>query len=233
VGPAPSEPAPAPQPAPVPQPASSVDELPPWAQKSLAELRAEAAANRVKAKENADQLATFQAEQAKQRDAFAKALGLVTDEPPTAEQLAEQLATAAKERDAERDRARQAAVQLAVFKAASAQQVDGAALLDSNAFTSTLAALDPTSADFGQRVTDAIAAAADRDPRYKTAATQPPAPPAPTIPKSGSEFGAVPPGPRQWTDEDVQRATPSQLQKAINDGLCRDLGFGPKRGSRR
>jgi hypothetical protein len=243
--PVPATPAAAPEPpapaAPTPnQPpaapaASSVEELPAWAQKSLTELRAEAAANRVKAKENADNLAAFQAEQAKQRDAFAKALGLAGEEPPTAEQLTEQLTASKAERDAERKRAQQAAVELAVLRAAGAQQVDGNALLDSRQFVSALDGLDPTAADFGQQVAQAIEKAVERNPGYKPAATPPPpvAPAPPAVPKSGAEFGAPPAGPRQWTQQDVDASTPSQLQKAINDGLLENLGFGPRRASRR
>lgn len=233
--PVPAAPA-APSPAAPQAPAASVDELPPWAQKSLAELRAEAAANRVKAKEVADNLAAFQADQAKQRDAFAKALGLAPDEPLTAEQLTEQLTASQAEITAERTRARQAAVELAVFKAAAAQQADGVALLDSRAFASTLDGLDPAAADFGQRVTDAITEATSRDPRYKAAPATPPAPlppEPPAVPRSGGEFTGANNGPRQWTEEDVARSTPAQTQEAINKGLLVNLGFGAKRAARR
>lgn len=229
----PSEPAPAePQ-----QPAAtSADELPSWAQRELKKLRDEAAGNRVKAKEVTDRLAAFEAQQEQQRQAMAKALGLVSDEPPTAEQLAEQLNATKAERDAQEARARQTAVELAVFRAAATEQVDGNALLDSRTFVSALDGLDPSADDFGQQVKAAIAAAAESNPRYKLepATPPPPAPPAPpAVPKSGSEFGAPPQGPRQWTEEDVSRSTPAQLQKAINEGLLENLGFGPRRGSRR
>jgi hypothetical protein len=231
--PTPSEPAPAePQ-----QPAAtSTDELPSWAQRELKKLRDEAAGNRVKAKEVTDRLAAFETQQEQQRQAMAKALGLVSDEPPTAEQLAEQLNATKAERDAEQARARQTAVELAVFRAAAAEQVDGNALLDSRAFVSALDGLDPSVADFGQQVKDAIATAAESNPRYKLAPPAPAtsAPPAPpSIPKSGSEFGAPPQGPRQWTDADVAAATPAQVQEAINQGLLVNLGFGPKRSTRR
>lgn len=241
--PATPSPAPAPEPAAPAQPetpqapaASSVDELPAWAQREFKKLRDEAAGNRVKAKEVTDSLAQFKTEQEQQRQAFAKALGLAPDEPPTAEQLTEQLNATKAERDAQQARARQTAVELAVFRAAAAEQVDGNALLDSRAFVSALDGLDPSAENFGQQVKDAIAAAAESNPRYKLtppapAAPEPPAPPA--VPKSGAEFGAPPQGPRQWTQEDVDRATPDQVQKAINQGLLENLGFGPRRASRR
>jgi hypothetical protein len=233
--PAPQAAAPAQPETPAPA-ATSTDELPPWAQRELKKLRDEAAGNRVKAKEVADSLAQFKAEQEQQRQAFAKALGLAPDEPPTAEQLTKQLADAQAERTAAADRARQAAVELAVFRAAAAQQVDGNALLDSRAFVSALEGLDPTAADFQQQVTAAIVTAAQQNPRYQITPPAPPAPepPAPpAIPKSGAEFGAPPQGPRQWTDEDLIGKTPKQVQDAINAGLLENMGFGPKRASRR
>lgn len=233
--------APKPQPPAAQQPndqqsAASVDELPAWAQREFKKLREEAAGNRVKAKDVTDALAQFKAEQEQQRQAMAKALGFAPDEPPTAEQLAEQLNATRAERDAEQQRARQTAVELAVFRAAAAQQVDGNALLDSRTFVAALDGLDPSAADFGQKVAEAINAAAETNSHYKLqppAPVAPPAPEPPSIPKSGAEFGAPPAGPRQWTEEDVARATPSQLQDAINQGLLETLGFGPRRAARR
>ena len=163
-------------------------------------------------------------------------MGLAPDEPPTAEQLTEQLNATTAERDAQQQRARQTAVELAVFRAAAAEQVDGNALLDSRAFVSALDGLDPSAPDFGQQVKDAIANAAEANPRYKIeppAPATPPPPAPPTVPKSGSEFGAPPQGPRQWTEEDVLNATPAQTQEAINKGLLENLGFGAKRRTRR
>lgn len=215
---------------------SSADELPSWAQRELKKLRDEAAGNRVKAKETADALEQFRAEQAKRQEAFAKALGLAPDEPPTLEQVTEQLNATRAERDAEQSRARQTAVELAVVRAATAAQVDGNALLDSRAFVGALDGLDPSAPDFGQQVKDAIATATEANPRYKLEPPTPAAPAAPappSVPKSGSEFGAPPSGPRQWTAEDVDNASPAQLQKAINEGLLENLGFGPRRASRR
>lgn len=233
---APAPQAPAPAQSETPAPAASADELPPWAQRELKKLREEAAGNRVKAKQVEDSLTQFRAEQQAQRQAFAKALGLAPDEPPTVEQLTEQLASSKAQQDAESARARQAAVELAVFRAASAQQVDGNALLDSRAFVTALNGLDPTASDFQQQVTEAIATAAQQNPRYQVAppapaAPEPPAPPA--IPRSSAEFGAPPQGPRQWTDDDLVGKTPQQVQDAINEGLLQNMGFGPRRSSRR
>lgn len=219
--------------------AAAVDELPPWAQKEIKKLREEAAGNRVQAKEIGDRLAAFESAQEQQRQAMAKALGLVTDEPPTPEQLTEQLNATRAEVTAEQARARQAAVELAAFRAAAAAQADGNALLDSRSFVSALDGLDPSAGDFAQKVTEVISSAIEANPRYKLtppapAAPATPVPPEPpAVPKSGSEFGAPPSGPRQWTEEDVARSTPSQLQDAINQGLLENLGFGPRRASSR
>lgn len=235
--PKPQPPAAQAQPSAPEQPAPAhVEELPTWAQREFKKLREEAAGNRVKAKEVTDALAKFQADQEQQRLALARAMGLAPDEPPTAEQLTEQLNATKAERDAQQARARQTAVELAVFRAAAAAQVDGNALLDSRSFVSALDGLDPSAPEFGQQVKDAITAAAEANPRYKLEPPAPatPAPPAPpSVPKSGAEFGAPPQGPRQWTEEDVMNATPAEVQEAINKGLLQNLGFGPKRRSRR
>lgn len=221
-------------------PAGTADELPPWAQRELKKLRDEAASNRVKAKEAADAagkaVEQMRAEQEAQRLALGKALGLVKDEPPTAEELTKQLQASQAERDAERTRARQAAVELAVFRAAGTLGADGSALLDSRSFAGTLADLDPADAGFGERVAAAITAAVEAQPKYKLTPPAPAEPPRPqpTVPQSSpGQFTGPPSTPRQWTEEDVARATPTQLQDAINKGLLENLGFGPKRASRR
>lgn len=216
--------------------ASGVEELPSWAQRELKKLRDENASSRVKAKEVSDQLTQFQSEQEKQRDAFARALGLVSDEPLTPEQLTEQLNATQAERDAERDRARQTAVELAVFRHAAQSGADGNALLDSRSFLNQVGSLDPTAEDFTERVQGAIAAATESHPQYKLvppAPATPPTPAPPTVPRSGGEFTGAPTTPRQWTQEDVANASPSQLQEAINKGFLENLGFGPRRASRR
>lgn len=206
-----------------------MDELPPWAQKLLKDTRSEAAANRARAKEHADELAALKTRSQQQLDGIAKALGLKPDEA-TPEQIA-------AERDAERQRAqeattqaRQAAVELAVFRAASSAGADGNALLDSRSFVATLAGLDPAAGDFAERVKDAIAAAVGNDARYKIPA--PPAPPVkqpPTPPRSGGEFNGAPGGNRQWTLEDVDRASAAEVVEAQDAGLLVDLGYNPRR----
>lgn len=251
------QPAPAPEPAPQPEPQpgpakpsgqeppaepakepSSVDELPPWAQKNLRELRNEAAANRAKAKEVSDALAQMRADQEKQREAFAKALGLKPEEV-TPDQLAAERDAAKSQADQATAQARQAEVRLAVFQQASTAGADGNALLDSVAFLVKLNGLDPSADDFADRVKSAIEAAVEANPRYKLDAgpPSPPAPkpkPEPTVPSSGpGQFTGPPQAPRQLTDDDIKNMSPAEVLEAQNKGLLQSLGFGPARRSRR
>jgi hypothetical protein len=208
-------------------------ELPDWAQKIVSKARDEAAEWRVKAQTAADEAET---RHQTMLDGIAKALGLKPEEV-TPEQLAAERDAAKASAEQAATRARQSDVRLAVLQQAFAAQADGNALLDSVGFLRTVDALDPTASDFGDRVKDAIAAAVEINPRYKIDAG-PPAPPPrpqPQIPASGpgQGFTSPAPGPRQWTDEDVARASPSQLTEALDAGLLENLGFGQRRASRR
>jgi hypothetical protein len=216
--------------------ATSVEELPAWAQKLVRDNRNEAAANRVKAKESADALAALQTKSQQQLDGIAKALGLAPEQA-TPEQIMAERDAARATADANAARARESAVELAVFRAASAAGANGNALLDSRTFVALLAGLDPAADDFGQRVSDVIATAVEGNPGWKLTAPAPapPVPPAPpTVPKSGTgPVTGVPDGPRQLTDADVARMSPSEVQKAMDDGLLQALGFGTNRKRRR
>jgi hypothetical protein len=223
-----------------PAEATSVEELPSWAQKLVRDTRAEAATNRAKAKEHADALAALQAKSQQQLDGIARALGLKPEEA-TPEQIMAERDAARAASEASSAKAREASVELAVFRAAAAAQVNGNALLDSRSFVATLSGLDPAAPDFAQRVNDAITAAVEANPGWKLAApaaTPPPAQPpagnqsATTAPpaRSGGEHNGAPGGNRQWTDEDADRATPAELAQAMEDGLLENLGFGaPKK----
>lgn len=138
------------------KPAESVDALPAWAQKVIADARKEAADNRV-GKTSAEKAA---AEAKAIVDSINSALNPGAAADPT--KLAEQLAAAqAKQRDAD--------VRLAVFLAASTAGANPTALLDRNSFNKALEGLDPTSADFSTKVTEAITAAVTADPTLKAA----------------------------------------------------------------
>lgn len=259
----PAQPAAAPDPAGQPpadpaQPAAeSVDQLPAWAQKTIAETRREAAAARTKAKELGDAQATRDTQHAEQMAGIARALGLAPEET-TPEQLTAQRDQARADAAANAASARATQVELAVFRAAHQAGVNASALLDSRTFVSTLDGLDPSSEGFAQVVADKIAAAVETNPAWKaqvpvpavpaTAPAAPPplAPPAPAPPEQGVQPPAVPasgpqggfpspppPGGRQLTAADAQNMTAQQVQEAINAGLFMEAGFGPARSTRR
>ena len=221
-------------------PAASVDELPEWAQRLIRDTRAEAATHRTRAKERDDQLAALQQQSQAQLDGIAKALGLKPEEATPEQIMAERDAERARA-DTERTAARQAQVELAVFRAAEAAEANGNALLDSRAFVRTLDGLDPAADDFAEKVKGAIDRAVEANPAVFRKAAAPPAPPltppaapaAPAVPKSGGEFTGPPQSPRQLTAEDAASMTPSQVAKAIDDGLFAAAGFGQRRASRR
>jgi hypothetical protein len=225
---------------------NGADELPSWAQRELKKLRDEAAGNRVKAKETADALTKFRSEQEQreqeQRQRLAKALGLVNDdEPPSVDELTKQLEASNSTATEAQNAARATRVELAVFRAAAAANVDANALLDSRSFVSQIVGLDDTAEDFSGKVNALIEKAAEQNSRYKLKREDPtqPAPPVeppapPAVPRSGAEgFTSAPNGPRQWTEQDVERASPKQVEEALEKGLLQSLGFGARRGSRR
>ena len=82
---------------------------------------------------------------------------------------AEQLKAAAAERDKAVATARQTAVELAVYKSSGAAGADAGALLDSRAFLAQVGDLDPTAADFGDKVSTAIKAAIKTNPKLVAA----------------------------------------------------------------
>ena len=185
-------------------------------------------------KELRDARAADQAEQAKRMDAFAIALGLKSgDEPPDPAKLAEELERSREQHKAELDRQaaeiRQRDLRLAVLTQAPSLDANGALLMDSMSFLRKLDGLDPSADDFSERVGEAIKAAAEANSQYKLAPPKTAEKPAPTIPRSGGEHNGAPGGNRQWNIEDVNRATPSEVAKAQEDGLLIDLGFSPKK----
>jgi hypothetical protein len=225
------------QPEPKPEP-SDVTDLPPWAQKQLRDIRAEAARYRTSAKGMEEKLTKYEQTHKQQMDGIAKALGLAPDEATPEQIMAERDAERANA-EAERRRARQAAVELATYRAAATLGADGNALLDSRSFVRAIEGLDPSGDDFAQRVKDAITEALEAHPEWKAApsarpeppSTVPPQPkPEPTIPRANGQFTGAPAGPRQWTDDDVARATAQQVVQAMRDGLLQNLGAGTGHG---
>jgi hypothetical protein len=226
--------------------AGSIDELPPWAQKLVRDTRSEAAANRTKAKEHESALTTLQAKSQEQLDGIARALGLKPEEA-TPEQIMAERDTARATAAVNAAAKRASDVELAVFRAAARAGADGDKLLDSRTFVTGLADMDPAADGFAQQVSDRIAAALDSNPGWKLAepvpAGQPAAPPlapaaplVPQVPASSPQpgsFGQPPAGPRQLTAEDAKGMSAQAVQKAINEGLFTEAGFGPARSYRR
>lgn len=186
------------------------------------------------------------AQQTQERNlALAKALGLPgTEDPPDPAKLAADLEAERQARQAElshaQARERELRVENGLLKQAGKHGADPSALLDSRSFVAKLTALDPGSESFDDDLGDVIKAAVEANPGFKTAPAKPAktsttgqgsgssttAPPA----RSGGEHNGAPGGNRQWTDDDVTRATPQELSKAIEDGLLANLGINaPKR----
>lgn len=137
------------------------------------------------------------------------------------------IATITAQFEQEKAASRARAVELAVLRAAGRNGADGDALLDSRGFLNSLDGVDPTDT---AAIADAVKAAVTANPRYALAADtagqgantgqQPPGQqPPPRQASSVGEFNGAPGGQRQWTQADVDRANPAQLEKAIGDGL--------------
>ena len=208
--PAPTDPTPAPPAAPPaadPAPAATVDlaaEVEKW--------KAQARANERRAKENADAAKASEAQQ-KLLAKVAEQLGLSTETVADPAVIAAKLAAAENE-------ATSRAREIAVLRAAQALGADGDALLDSRAFLGQLANVDPTDLD---AVKAAVTAAVTAAPaKYgRPAATPEPVRQASTA----GTFDGAPGGNRQWTEDDVKRAKPAEVTKAMHQGLLTSLGI--------
>ncbi len=183
-----------------------VEDLPPGAQKYIAELRKENGTRRTEAgdlkKQAAEALKRAQAGDdrfAKATEAFMSALGLTPepDEPERSpEERLEDITT----------KHRQTRIELAVYRAAGANGADPEALLDSRAFLNRAFALDPAGEEFDKGVAEAIADAVEQNPKLRAAEPErhyePPSAP------SGGDFGggpAEPAGPDEWSVDDFRR----------------------------
>jgi hypothetical protein len=180
-----------------------VDDLPPGAQKYIADLRKEAgtrrseAAEAKKAADAAGKKATATDEKfASAVEAFTKALGLTpdADEPERSpEELLGEVTS----------KYQQSRIELAVYRAASAAGADPDALLDSRGFLTKAFALDPAADEFDTSIADAIAEAVESNPKLRAA--EPYTPPA--VP-SGGDFGGGPAErnePDNWSVDDFRR----------------------------
>jgi len=104
---------------------------------------------------------------------------------------------------------------------ASDAAVNPDALLDSSAFHAATQDLDPAAPTFSSDIRAAAEAAADREPgRFRTGMQAP-------LAQSSTAAGS---GPRQWTMDDVGRASNAEVLDAIKAGHLRDLGVPPPKG---
>jgi hypothetical protein len=117
---------------------------------------------------------------------------------------------------------RHQAVEAAVRRVAPGLGADADQLMDSRAFAATTRDLDPHAPDFASQVVAAVQQAAEADPRFRAASAP-----------AAARQPAVLEGERQWTDEDVERSSPAELQAAIDNGLLADLTVGNKPRRRR
>ena len=177
----------------------------PWddpaaARAEIEKLRRENGAERVNAKTQA-------AEEA--RNELLQKLGLTKDgeKTPDPDALAKDLTTA-------REQARQHAVDLAVYKAAAANQANPDALLDSASFLAKVRTLDPNGADFTTQVTDAIKTAVTTNQALKAVRA---------TGASGVELTGGSGEQGQITEAQLARMTPDQIVDAQTKGLLKNL----------
>ena len=181
-------------------------------------------------------LAADKDEQARRMDAFAVALGLKSgDEPPDPAKLAEELERSREQHKAELERQaaeiRQRDLRLAVLTQAPSLDANGALLMDSMSFLGKINGLDPSAEDFGERLGEAIKAAAEANAQYRLApapAPEQPKPP-PAVARSGGEHNGTPGGNRQLNLADVEHMLPREVAEAQDAGLLMDLGFAPRK----
>ena len=185
-------PTPANQPAPDPAPAPTEDiaSLPEWAQKAIRDARSEAAKSRTTAKQNAANEA--REELTKQ---LAKALGLSQDEPVDPAELTAQIEQAQAV-------AFRSAVETNMYRLGAKVGGDVEAMLDSNRFMDDfideldahedVGEMDTRSREFAEVVEKAMAAALERNPRFKANGQAPAGPTAPRPDPSQGPRGAQP-----------------------------------------
>jgi len=223
------EPTPTPTPTPVPSPPPSAPTVTDPAARiaeltaQLADWKSQSRKHEDREKANAKALADHQAT----LKMLAEKAGVpFNDGAPDAAALATQVTQAQADAAA---RARE----LAVFRAAAAANANADLLLDSRTFMARTEALDPSDPAFTDQVKAMVAEQVTANPAL--AATPPAAaPPAPQLPtNSGGNFNGAPGGDRQWTKDDVDRASPEELSKAINAGYLQSYGIGKPKASHR
>ncbi|MGW5519992.1 hypothetical protein [Nocardia africana] len=152
-------------------------------QKELEKVRKEAANNRVKGNEKAEQAAKDAADKAQRElvEQIGRTLGLIKDDvPPDPEQLlkdaAEREAQLAADRDAVAERLRNYERRDALTQAVTKVDGDLEAILDSRKVNEAIAKLDTTADDFTAQVAEIVSAAVESNPKLKKAPAQVAAP---------------------------------------------------------
>jgi hypothetical protein len=114
--------------------------------------------------------------------------------------------------------------ELGIRRAVDGTGADVGAILDSRSVRDAVSAIDVQAVgDYDTAVADAVRRVIGTDAGQSGAA-----PAQPSAPAQQTADGS-----RQWTMEDVNKSSPADLNKAVNDGLLRDLGYAPRRGKRR
>lgn len=185
-----------------------VEDLPPGAQKMIADLRKEAGTRRTEAGEQkkAADAAQKQAQAVDEKfasavEAFTKALGLTPDNDEPEKSPEERLGEITSQY-------KQKTVELAVYKAASHAGGDADALLDSRGFLTRAFAMDPGAEDFDAQIAAAIAEAVEANPKLRAVEAYV----APSAP-SGGDFGGGPAernDPDDWSVDDFRRLRSEQ-----------------------
>ncbi|WP_063023832.1 hypothetical protein [Nocardia niwae] len=172
--------------------------------KELEKARREAAANRVKGNEKAEQAAKDAADAAQKAltEQIARTLGLIKDDTPPdpADLLAqaqERERQIAQERDTAAERLRAYERKDALTAAASKVDGDLASLLDSRSVNAAIEKLDTTADDFAAQVEAIVSAAVENNPKLKKAPAQAAAP------RSGGDMSGGNASPNSTGEKDI------------------------------
>lgn len=147
--------------------------------------------------------------------AVLKAAGLT---PDGKEDPAEALKKAAEERDKATTTARETALELAVYKVANKADsgVNAEAVLDSRSFRSKVADLDPSSSDFGDKVSAAIKDAVKANPNLAAAKQG-------AAGKSGGDFSSGTGAGQPISEEQLAKMSNADKVKALREGKLQHL----------
>jgi hypothetical protein len=186
-------------------------------------LRDENAAARVKAKdaEKAAQEAARQAQEAADAqksltEKLGRALGFVQDDAPLApeellKQAAERESQIAAERDTVAERLRNYERRDALTRAATTNEGDLEAILDSRRVNEAIAKLDTTADDFASQVDAIVSAAIENNPKLKKTAVQVAAP------RSGGDLSGGNGAPKPTGDKSVEDVIRERREKRARD----------------